>query len=312
MLRISYGGADFSESWLSFAWRRGDRTGLGLLCSTLLHLAVALLLVFGPNTATHPPPEIDEAIPAELVQQGETAAPIQGPDAAAALPSAPVETPRPAPAKPAEGLPLPPSRPAPLAEAPPPTPAPQPPKPRPGPRPVARSETEPQPPPEKSLTPPDLPDAPFTEFKSGQTIERNDNTRPSPSVPGNSAGTSRGAQVVANAATTGGNPGAGRQATYDVKDYVRAQVMRHWEFDTAEASLPDPVVSVHVVLNPDGSVALAQIVPDNRYVTDPVFRALAISARDAVLVSSPLHLPPGTYEANMDMVLVFDARKVLR
>ena len=55
----------------------------------------------------------------------------------------------------------------------------------------------------------------------------------------------------------------------------------------------------------------AEIV-DNSRAGDPAYRALAMSARNAVLLSSPLALPPGRYEEVRDVVLDFDPRKVGR
>jgi hypothetical protein len=45
---------------------------------------------------------------------------------------------------------------------------------------------------------------------------------------------------------------------------------------------------------------------------DPAYREVAISARNAVLLSSPLSLPPGHYQEVMDMVLYLNPRDALR
>ena len=74
----------------------------------------------------------------------------------------------------------------------------------------------------------------------------------------------------------------------------------------------DLVISIHLELNADGSVGRADIVDDPRYSSDPHYRSVAISARNAALLSSPLHLPPGTYDAFKDITLNFNPRDALR
>jgi hypothetical protein len=49
-----------------------------------------------------------------------------------------------------------------------------------------------------------------------------------------------------------------------------------------------------------------------RFRDDKAYRFIAISARNAALLSSPLKLPPGDYDPVMDMVLNFKPREVLR
>jgi hypothetical protein len=63
-----------------------------------------------------------------------------------------------------------------------------------------------------------------------------------------------------------------------------------------------------VLLNRDSSVAKAEIVDDPNHGSDPGYHDLALSARNAVLLSSPLNLPPGRYEAVKDITLTLDPR----
>jgi hypothetical protein len=111
-----------------------------------------------------------------------------------------------------------------------------------------------------------------------------------------------------------GSPsGLGRvsgSARYDAKDFIRAQIERRWVPDLS-GSPGRYVVAVHVTIDRDGTVRAAEIV-DNSRGSDPAYRALAMSARNAVLLSSPLALPPGRYEEVRDVVLEFDPRKVSR
>ena len=55
-----------------------------------------------------------------------------------------------------------------------------------------------------------------------------------------------------------------------------------------------------------------RVVETPRFRDDKAYRFIAISARNAALLSSPLKLPPGDYDPVMDMVLNFKPREVLR
>jgi hypothetical protein len=82
--------------------------------------------------------------------------------------------------------------------------------------------------------------------------------------------------------------------------------------EQAVARIPNAVVLIHLGISRDGKVTFAEVVPDPRYQTDDALRELAYSARNAVLMSSPLTLPPGRYEEVRDITLDFRPRDVLR
>lgn len=117
-------------------------------------------------------------------------------------------------------------------------------------------------------------------------------------------------QSVAGPGLTDGAASTGWRSTISVKDFLRAQVERHLEFSASTWGTANFVVSIHVVLEPDGAVRDAQIVDDPRYTDDKLFRSVADSARRAVLVASPLQLPPGRYETFHDVVLDINPRDV--
>jgi len=66
------------------------------------------------------------------------------------------------------------------------------------------------------------------------------------------------------------------------------------------------------VMTRDGKIEKAEIIDKERYRTDAVFRDIALSARNAVLLSSPVPLPAGNYAEVMDMVLNFNPRDALQ
>jgi len=104
---------------------------------------------------------------------------------------------------------------------------------------------------------------------------------------------------------------SGRQGPFSVKDYIRAQVERRWNLDLATLGDSDFSVPIHVEMTSAGVVLKAEIV-DSARTTDPAYREAAVSARNAVLLSSPLSLPAGHYQGVMDMVLYLNPRDALR
>jgi len=88
---------------------------------------------------------------------------------------------------------------------------------------------------------------------------------------------------------------------YDVKDYIRAQVEHHWSLDLDAIEDRKISVAIHVVLTPDGVVRKAEIV--NNQHADAEYRWLAISARNAALLASPVTLPAGIPASALDVVL---------
>jgi hypothetical protein len=105
---------------------------------------------------------------------------------------------------------------------------------------------------------------------------------------------------------------AGAQAGYRVEDLVRAQVLRRWNLRLDELGESELTIMIHVVLEADGTVAKAEIMdmPDGK--GDGVYRSIALSARNAVLLSSPLMLPAGMTAEMRDMTLSLNTRDMLR
>ena len=116
---------------------------------------------------------------------------------------------------------------------------------------------------------------------------------------------------LSNVTATSADAARARDATYSVKDFIRAQVERRWHPDR-KALAGNWTVAIHIVLDPDGTVSLAEIVNEARYRSDKVYMDFARSARNAVNLSSPLALPPGGYEIARDIVVDFDPRQVLQ
>lgn len=109
--------------------------------------------------------------------------------------------------------------------------------------------------------------------------------------------------------TTNNAPGG--DATYSLRDYVRAQVMRRWNLDLELLGSQRIIVALHVTMKSNGTISIAEIVDKHRYATDAIYRQIAMSARNAVILSSPISLPPGNYPATTDMTLKLNPRDAI-
>lgn len=276
-----------------------ERIAPGLLGSLALHgLAAALILLLLPHWLATPP-EPEQIVPIDLVTLGaRTAAPPA--DQQAALPQEQAEqtaerdTPDPVPAP---ATPPPPQAVAPKARqsaAPVPvvTVNPDDPARLPKPGPPAAAKPRPTPSPADDLV---------AKLQSLARLRQ-----PAPPIAPN-PGRQQG-EGVSNTTASSANAAPGSRASYSVNDFLRVQVERHWYWDRRRIGAGDWAVSIHVLLNRDGSVARAEIVDDPRHGGDPAYHDLALSARNAVLLSSPLNLPPGRYEAVKDITLTLDPR----
>jgi hypothetical protein len=116
----------------------------------------------------------------------------------------------------------------------------------------------------------------------------------------------------AGSRSTGSNAPAGPQSGYRVEDLIRAQIQRRWNLRLDELGERDLIVTIHIVIEPDGTVSLAEIVDTTRGKSDETYRSIALSARNAVLLSSPLTLPVGLTAEMRDMTLSFNTRDSLR
>lgn len=112
-----------------------------------------------------------------------------------------------------------------------------------------------------------------------------------------------------SAVSADGSGSAYGPSGYDLKDFIRAQVERRWSLNLDALEDRRVTVFIHVVLTPDGAIKKAEIVNDRR--TDAAYHSLAISARNAVLLSSPITLPAGTPASALDVVLNLSPKDTL-
>jgi len=104
----------------------------------------------------------------------------------------------------------------------------------------------------------------------------------------------------------------GTQATYSVKDFVRNQVERRWSLNFSRLGGRNYVVLIHIELKRNGTITKAEIADKARFTTDATYRDVALSARNAVLLSSPITLPAGKLEMPTDITLQLNPKDTLR
>ena len=264
---------------------RADPIGWGLVCSLVLHVLVALLFVFGLPGLLQAPPLVGEPVVVDLVQLGGvTTSPGRQKETGQQEEETPdfpkSESPKRDPLEEVKRQPQ---------EKTPDLAKPEPPKHDP------LAEVKP---PRKTPSAHDDIDSLLKQVEKSH------------GQPGRQP---RKGPVSSDLTATNDNSALGQQGgARGVKDFIRAQIERHWEFDVRDLGTADLVISVHLELKADGSVAKADIVDDPHYSSNPDYRSVAISVRNAVLLSSPLHLAPGTYSAVKEITLNFNPRDVLR
>lgn len=104
----------------------------------------------------------------------------------------------------------------------------------------------------------------------------------------------------------------GAMAAYAVRDLIRAQVLRKWNFNAPSLAGSSFNVALRVTVLKNGRVLSVAILDRERYTRDALYRDIALSARNAVLLSSPLTLPPGAIDYSMDVTLNLNPRDALR
>jgi hypothetical protein len=104
----------------------------------------------------------------------------------------------------------------------------------------------------------------------------------------------------------------GSYASYAVRDFIRAQVERRWNLDLRTLADKNYSVLIRVEMTSTGAVTKAEIADMTRFNSDKTYRAIALSARNAVLLSSPFVLPSGPYSDDMVFTLSLNTEDARR
>ena len=110
----------------------------------------------------------------------------------------------------------------------------------------------------------------------------------------------------------GAASGAGDGGGYALADFVRAQILRRWwPTLNADAATGMPV-ALSLKMTRDGVISDVRITDQQRFNNDKLFRSMALSARNAAMLASPIALPPGRYDAVTTIAITLDPKSVLR
>lgn len=113
-------------------------------------------------------------------------------------------------------------------------------------------------------------------------------------------------------AQNGNDDESGGQGQYHTRDIIRAQVLRRWSLDMTRLGNRNFDILIHVYLKRDGTVLEADVVDTQRYKTDSTFRWIALSAKNAIILSSPLTLPPDFDRKNLELTLKLNPRDTMQ
>ncbi len=110
----------------------------------------------------------------------------------------------------------------------------------------------------------------------------------------------------------GAGAGNGTGGGYALADFVRAQILRRWWPQLESDAARGTPVAIRLKLSRAGVISDVQIVDQARFANDKQFRNMALTARNAALLASPISLPPGKYDAVMNIAITLDPHAVLR
>jgi len=104
----------------------------------------------------------------------------------------------------------------------------------------------------------------------------------------------------------------GGEGNYALRDFIRAQILRRWLPDLGIAGARNLPVVIRVRLLRSGVIDEVIVVDQARFHSDGAFRNMALSARNAALLASPIRLPPGRYDRVTVLTIDLDPKAVLR
>jgi outer membrane biosynthesis protein TonB len=108
-----------------------------------------------------------------------------------------------------------------------------------------------------------------------------------------------------------GNGGEG-EGNYALKDFIRAQILRRWLPDLSIPGGRAMPVSLRIRLLKSGVIDEVTVVDQARVRNDAAFHDMALSARDAALLASPIQIPGMRLERNQTLTIVLEPKAVLR
>lgn len=108
-----------------------------------------------------------------------------------------------------------------------------------------------------------------------------------------------------------GSGGRGNGA-YALRDFIRAQILRRWLPSLSDAAARAAVVQLKLNVSNAGAISDIVIADQARFKTDAVFHDMALSARNAAMLASPIQMPPGTWPKIIPLTIDLDPKAALR
>lgn len=99
--------------------------------------------------------------------------------------------------------------------------------------------------------------------------------------------------------------------SYSIRDYVRSQILRRWSLNLAKLGGRTLIVHLKVTMKRSGAITQAEVIggpADGSSDAGLLYRDIAISARNAAVLASPLLLPSGEYPAEMHFTIDLNPR----
>lgn len=111
---------------------------------------------------------------------------------------------------------------------------------------------------------------------------------------------------------TAGNSGEVGDLAYSVRDAIRARVLRKWNIDFSRLAGRHIIITLHVVLAGSGRLLSIRIAGEHAHSKDLTWMDIALSARNAVILSAPFKLPAQLQQKGYRFTLTLDPRQTLR
>ncbi len=110
---------------------------------------------------------------------------------------------------------------------------------------------------------------------------------------------------------TAGISGRTGDLAYSVRDAIRARVLRKWNINFTRLAGRHIIITLHVVLTGSGKLASIRIAGEHAHAKDLTWMDIALSARNAVILSAPFKLPAQLRRKGYRFTLTLDPRQTL-
>jgi hypothetical protein len=110
---------------------------------------------------------------------------------------------------------------------------------------------------------------------------------------------------------TAGAAGRLGDLAYSVRDAIRARVLRKWNIDFRRLAGRHIIITLHIILTGSGKLASIRIAREHAHAKDLTWMNIALSARNAVILSAPFKLPAQLRQKGYRFTLTLDPRQTL-